>query len=332
MEIRPFDNDYPALHRLIHTAWPQEHGSYIDYTPQHLAALLTAPEAAPELTLAAYDSGRLVSFLLSQVKELSIQGRKYIGLLNTLAATDPAAASAFPYLKLRDKAALAGRSQGCDLTYGFAAAGIANNRIEQAWAAKRGFACLNPARFGWWGRLTAAPAGPEKASLSGRPFNPADAPACLDLITDQTGACAIRQVWTEAGFIRTMTNPDLAEATVIEQDGRIVGLIGYAVRNFRSGPAPKPVRRPTGLIHHLFLDRLAPAEQAAALTDFLADLADRGVEAVTVPDNGAFNPAALQALGFRRPPSPALGTNLYLTFFDQPPPLNSEESFYLEII
>ena len=261
MEIRPFDNDYPALHRLIHAAWPREHGSYIDYTPDHLAALLTTPEAAPELTLAAYDHGRLVSFLLSQVKELSILGRKYTGLLNTLAATDPAAASAFPYLKLRDKAALAGRNQGCDLTYGFAAAGIANNRIEQAWAAKRGFACLNPARFGWWGRLTAAPTRPEKPTLTSRPLGPADAPACLDLIVAQTEACAIRQVWTEAGFVQTMTNPDLAEATVIEQDGRIVGLIGYAVRNFRSGPA----RRPTGLIHHLFLGRFAPTEQTAAV-------------------------------------------------------------------
>jgi len=331
LEIRPFDSDYRQLRRMIQQAWAAEHTSHLDFTEPYLQFLVESPDTEPTLTLGAYQNGALISFIFSRKKRLTIYGKEYLALQQTLGTTHPDHAHRFPYLKLKTASIKAAVDHGYDLNYGFIAWGIANNRIERFFAEKKGYRCSRVHTFGWLGystaaRLPAAPGGSSDIRL--RRLEPADIDECLQIINRSTDSCAIFQKWDRITFHSRFFHRDGSEGRIVSRDGQPSGFIGWSQFDILTGHS----RVSVGFIYHLFLDLLKDSEKQAAIGAVIEALKDAGVDVISVPDTGYVNCGFLKRMGFKTMPFNRYKTHLSVTMFGNGPAFGSDEPFYLEII
>ncbi len=331
MEILPFQSDYHELSQIIKKAWPLEHEGHIDFTADYLQSLVLSPDTEKDLTLGAYHKGKLISFLLSKKKRLTIHGCEYKALLNTLGSTDPEYAYLFPYVKLKEHSIRNGLERDYRLNFGFMAWGINNNVIERLFAEKMKFHCHRVNSFGWFGLPLEEYQGAGELGLDSsiqiRSFTPQDGKQCLALIEAAINPCAIYQRWEMATFISRMRQTVFNGAKVVLVNGDLAGFVGYTQLDL----SYKTLKRKICFLYHLFLDILPDRSKKMIIDSIAHEMKDGGVQGISIPNTGYFSPGFLKEMGFKELPFKKLKTNLYMTVFDETIPFTDQESFYLEI-
>jgi|GEM_PF-1360882 len=333
LEIQEFDQDYQALSELIHRSWPSEHKNFISYTPQYLESIIDTYDLEPELTLQAKIGDKMIGFVLSKKKRLSIQGKFYKALFNTLATTDPKYANFFPYLKMKDRYIKAAVGKGFDLNYGFAAWGIKNNQIEQFYAEKKGFQCHLAASFGaLTGDLESLAAFSGKTvdltKIVVRDYQSNDLDACLSLLPQATSAPLIYEHREPENLDAHFLPSEFSRTQVIQKGTAIVGLVNYKTVTMNS----TNFSRNSAIIYSLLIDQLSLEQKKHVLSGISKSLLKAGVNGLSIPHTGYFERKSLEGMGFLEVPFPWNKTNLYISFFKDSLTLEKNMKFYLEII
>jgi hypothetical protein len=334
LRIVPFKGNYQELAGLIQRTWPNEHRSFIKYTPEYLEYLITSPDTLNELTLGAYVDGKLVGFLLSKQKKLIINKKSYKTLLNTLATTDPNFASLFPYIKIKDLCVNRAIMQGFDLNCGFAAWGIGNNDIEVLYADKKKLQCVRVNSFGTLVRgLESGQRNNKLISQSRaiciRDFTSNDFYQCIDIMKEEISQkCNVFEKLEKKSHLTRLTPSKFAQTIVVEYDGLVSGLINYTILTL----VYKNIVRKTAIIYNYFLQRLCFKQKLFIMTKLCKQLNRIKVDAISFPNTGYFDEQDLKKMGFIEIPFKSGKTNFYITSFHKQLELNYPCPFYMEII
>lgn len=331
MEIRPFDNNYNELALLIEKAWPREHSSHIDFTPAYLEHLLSSPQMNRDLTVAGYENGKLISFLLSKSKKFCINGIPYKALFNSMATTDPQHRHLFPYIKIKDFVIKHAREMGYSLECGFIADGIGNNIIEKIYAEKYGLTCaivgtfgsgilpLNPHQYGKENSTT-------NEEIKTRQYKIEDVGFCLEIMnwTLKETPCEIIE---QSELDHRLGESPFSECYLTETKNSIQGFVGITKVNVLHGH----IRRKMGFIYHLFIEQLSKCERKVFLGSVIKTLSSQGLDALSIPLTGYFDQQIISDIGFKPLLMKKSLTNFFVTKIDLNIPSFRTTRFFMEV-
>ena len=254
IEIRTFAGDAAEMAAFTTAMWRKSYGGKMPmpiWTPQFLEwELMAGGPDARDYLVAAYDGAKLIGFLPAKQQLYRVAGRDVPGTMGSYLSVDPEYRRQGIALKMHQEQQRRHRERGAAINMGYVYLGAAVAQGKKFWLKQPEGATI-VAKLGLWTRLLDHKAvarfemsrtGDICARILGlwqpnpsprgnkegiRPYQAADLPDCLRLAQQLTEASDFGYVWNEATLARQLQHNDLPKTLVLEQNGRVEGVLSY---------------------------------------------------------------------------------------------------------
>ncbi|MEZ5941514.1 MAG: GNAT family N-acetyltransferase [Planctomycetaceae bacterium] len=310
IEVRSYEGSVEELSQFVVNTWRQSYqGSMLipDWTPNYLRWQLRLHEPDSEKRLvAAYDSGKLVGVLLFVPMEFELHGKPVRGSHSSWLSVSSEYRGKGVAKALQEGARKAHAELGLEAQVGYVYFGASQSLGPKFWTKKNVANMQVFARVGFWTRVldfpraarwnvntlesvltrigapvTPDPHVPAIPSLTIRPFESDDLPACLKLAESATSQCNFRLVWDENILGNQLQG--FGKCLVAVENGEVRGCIGYHVISML-GHTLEPV----GVIDLVFVNELSSTGRTALLNSVLLEMKRAGAVAALKMRSGDY--------------------------------------------